>query len=734
MFVFTLSHRFQERGVSSDYILPAARDRFDGLFNNLYLDRRLQVRLSRKAIHFLFYQGQTKDPLIEKEYKEIASISLTDPKETEYDILYLADQCEKKCKAIDWEEYLKIVPGNTNNDRETKWVDSVQVTVNHLTAEGLVGNANHFIHFPFIDEGKPKDKSLLKWFVYFFQCCFLHFVLDLENRDSDFSKSPVYDDLRKQVRASMAYRLLCSKIQYALYLLVGESHQSQDEYTFRTGRYAELLMDKKLNEVIPTTYYSERLWFYNPEIELGFVVRKNATVGKRFQLEDHLLHSLRDFFFRKHAVLTAMRCTGKNWLFCLYLVYIILITLFSLFATVCLLHFNDGRSLGIPVYLFYDYFSYWQWVPALAFVILAVLSVYNNSITVFMPRVLVALSIGWLTAFISEDLIKSQLEIKASTASVACCAVLFLISILLFGEARQHSPYYLKVKSFFSSLRFSPSWKLAPIIVHSYFWALCLGAIMQFSLYEGLLKNSEALPEIVFEDTFDNAELYVMHLDNFKDALTTYREDLDGVFLEAALSGIVRGSSSLEFIKAEPYHDENFRIRASSKVGMINDRRIKIDSVVLQLHGDLGNFEFSTKPYSKTISLVESLVVCVNEFQQSLSQKSFYENVYRQLTCVDALIDATEEEIQNVMSFISDNEKYETLISWSCNPVMEKSGMMNMGDLLKYNAIREHYFTRKIGDSKYLFPRMLIFHALIVLIIAFVGQLIVSDKSVTEPL
>ena len=33
-----------------------------------------------------------------------------------------------------------------------------------------------------------------------------------------------------------------------------------------------------------------------------------------------------------------------------------------------------------------------------------------------------------------------------------------------------------------------------------------------------------------------------------------------------------------------------------------------------------------------------------------------------------------------------------------------------------------------------LFPRMLIFHSLIVLIIAFVGQLIISDKSVTEPL
>ena len=37
-------------------------------------------------------------------------------------------------------------------------------------------------------------------------------------------------------------------------------------------------------------------------------------------------------------------------------------------------------------------------------------------------------------------------------------------------------------------------------------------------------------------------------------------------------------------------------------------------------------------------------------------------------------------------------------------------------------------------DEIRIFPRMLIFHSLIVLIIAFVGNLIISDKSVTEPL
>lgn len=61
-------------------------------------------------------------------------------------------------------------------------------------------------------------------------------------------------------------------------------------------------------------------------------------------------------------------------------------------------------------------------------------------------------------------------------------------------------------------------------------------------------------------------------------------------------------------------------------------------------------------------------------------------------------------------------------------------------DSLIVKAIREHNCCREIHLPKKkdwfrrVFPTLLIFHTLIVLVLAFVTQLLISDKSVTEPL
>ena len=63
------------------------------------------------------------------------------------------------------------------------------------------------------------------------------------------------------------------------------------------------------------------------------------------------------------------------------------------------------------------------------------------------------------------------------------------------------------------------SWKLTPILIHSYFWALTLGVVMQLAMYKDLLEHSKILPEVVFEQTFEKADNYVMYLNNLKEVL-----------------------------------------------------------------------------------------------------------------------------------------------------------------------------------------------------------------------
>ena len=130
--------------------------------------------------------------------------------------------------------------------------------------------------------------------------------------------------------------------------------------------------------------------------------------------------------------------------------------------------------------------------------------------------------------------------------------------------------------------------------------------------------------------------------------------------------------------------------------------------------------------------------------KDSLSSKDKYDIITHQLLFLDSIIFQTEEEIRNNRLFVTNNDNWDSLIIWSeYEHVNCEISPKDIQDCLKMTAIYEKNLCRKVNDlwwikekdkNKYLFPRMLIFHSLIVLLIAFVGQLIISDKSVTEPL
>lgn len=781
MFKFTLSEKFKQRGVSPDAISPEMRNRFDAFFNEngaSDLDRRIQVRLDETVIRFFFYKDNTNaDVLIEDKYQEIASISLNNVKETGYDILYFKEKIERKCP-------------------EMKVEGIVEISKNLVGYPKIKGKKLRMFNFPFVDSWNFNDnESSEKWFAFFMQCCFLQFLFEFENIESDFPNSPIYDKVREKLRESEVYQLLCAKVKYTIRLYEYAAPLGEEDYNTIALKYADLLMDKNQNKVVPHDYYMEQLWFYNPESELDFILQRNTKNCKKrgeAKLSDKIYGKFRDFFFTRHAIASAM---GNKWTRTMYWLYFVVICAFSVFATLCLLNFDSDSK---TVIWFFKHIVWWDWIAAGALGVLVVLWGSIKSLSVFMPRVLVAIGIGWLTTFLSEDLIKSQVSIDKLLTIAACIGVIFLMSLLLLGEIRKYSPYYfgsirqyheklIKEKDWCKSmltrlvmwipafLEFAfdfkrakqpSSWKLTPILIHSYFWALTLGVVMQLAMYKDLLEHSKVLPEVVFEQTFEKADNYVMYLNNLRDVLVSYEDDWKALCSGSSeTTGTSKDINNLAFIKMYPNPDFNkYEKRFISKKESVVEKYERVESIRDKISNnwiEVCQKRDSTCVFQNIDSLLgkdrikDSLTYYISEMmlKQGSSSEEKFKTIVKQLLFLDNTITNVENEIRNILIFKSNYKNWDSLIDWSdYNNSSWKKSSNNIKDCLMQSAICEKNLCRRVKmwwirdeekDGKgrvlickevILFPRMLIFHSLIVLIIAFVGNLIISDKSVTEPL
>ena len=353
MFKYTLSDKFRQRGVSPDAIYNAMRNRFDALFDEddvvePVLNHRIQVRLDERVVRFFYYAGEINNTLLEEKYQRIASISLSDVKETGFDILNFRRQVKNNFEIIlsDWDKECFLHKCKTIRNfckslfgYEEKDFDE-NTYIEHC----------HFKGFPFVKQHCPssnkKKCDFRDLFVFLMQCCFLYFILDLEDRRSDFAQSPLYEGVRNKLRKSDVYQLLCAKLKYTIRTYEEFLPLNQGDYSFVTRKFADRLMDPDINKVIvPYNYPDKRkrkreckeedtdvqLWFYDPETELEDILEKNRrqehlqqSINKENQdkqdkicLEAGLVVKIRDFLYTKHAVCQAMtRTVGKRFFVC----------------------------------------------------------------------------------------------------------------------------------------------------------------------------------------------------------------------------------------------------------------------------------------------------------------------------------------------------------------------------------------------------------------------------------
>ena len=130
-------------------------------------------------------------------------------------------------------------------------------------------------------------------------------------------------------------------------------------------------------------------------------------------------------------------------------------------------------------------------------------------------------------------------------------------------------------------------------------------------------------------------------------------------------------------------------------------------------------------PLNDTITIINDSITKSNDSIKEKNQNTIKNSLWdlkKEISCIR----------RNLLKF----NNYDSLMSWA---TMNRPKISNTGNLvldsLTVKAIREHNCCREIHPSKNkIFPTLLIFHTLIVLVLAFVTQLLISDKSVTEPL
>lgn len=819
MFKFTLYDKFRQRGISPDVIPPEMRNRFDAIFeemdsSSLSLDRKLQVRFDEQVIRFFYYtEDINEDVLLEKNYKEVASISLTNVKETGHDILCFKKQVEKKAEINEKEMWHYFLYLKKQVKKEASLFD--EILRNHCDA--LVGNPDYkrLQGFPFVEQFKnTRDTTDIKvLFSIFMQCCLLYFILDMENRSSDLALSPLYEDVRLKLHQSDVYQLLFAKLKYTLRLYEDASPLSQEDYTFVTRKFADRLMNLSINKIIPSYNYPEKnepannsdkqLWFYNPETELEAILDKNreqellSSMEKPLCLEDTLVLKIRDFFYSKHAVYQAMtRTVGKRLFLCaqilmaitslailvsslyskqadyiLHSAFPVIVCVFGVFSLVCFFY-NDWKNQK----------ERWGWKKTLLFIILPLLILLSSAVTCILcksqyhifytiviifiifwiwssgyynnpdsnkktngiiyalfPRILVAELAAWLTIGIAEDLVKSMLWIEGTFIPIsATFFVILLITFILSGQIKKHSPY----KDYFLKK------KVLPILNHSIFFALFFGLLMQMVFYNNLIKNSDVMTSVVFNDYFDKANYYCELLEDLDNTITQY-ENLS--FPEAYAHTNSKSEAKMDSallktnLKAELFFSTDLNEYISIHNGVVtnfNDisLRFEIDSISLKSLLKKSRNLFNMLPNnSVTLDAIKTNSIDAIRSVRDANLKMVIS--MRPLLC---------NEISRVRSQILKCNNYDTLMNWATigHPSKVKTGSHYLNALtskaiethncckqikIEQNWLKELLKDINIYELK-IFPTLLTFHTLIVLVLAFVTQLFISDKSVTDTL
>lgn len=496
--------------------------------------------------------------------------------------------------------------------------------------------------------------------------------------------------------------------------------------------YLDELLSGKLQKLVPGYYMGKDNWFSTPEEELQVL----ANLDREFVIEPERFEDIQKSLLSKHEVLMAMKLNNSN----------ISIPIITNLISSCL-------YLGTFIYwINHEYYKSF-WFLCLGFVLFVVGMIIHvkqqgTKLSMILPRIIVSIVTGWFLLIASEEILKNQLNVDLIVLIIGLPLVLILLFVFIFAEIRQHSPYYLYKKP---SKLFR---KTALIIVYSFNLSVSFGLIAQ-----PLVVNNYILKSKVFEDYIYSDQREYLNL--VKDSYINYRNKL--------LSIQSANTIAFSLIQQQELKNDTKILLPDSLMFFNLSKTNKTDNRIFSIYAETYNnkiYSIDTltfnsvlrKDFKKRSNVNEDSIALAymrpeffknSKFDEPLGKKVLIQNENRisvlgricdlalvdignrilNSSNVDSLItyntyfDSKKNEKRN--PFCNDRERYEKFVKDSTNSY----GFLNN----PYYILRYQY--RFNNDMRYnIFPSMLIFQNLIVLLLAIVGQLILSDKTITEPL
>ncbi|MCD7908378.1 MAG: hypothetical protein LUH04_11990 [Clostridium sp.] len=400
--------------------------------------------------------------------------------------------------------------------------------------------------FPCIQTEKPKEEELhvkMKVFI-------LNFISELEKEENTFNKSETVIRCKKKLHKSIVYRLITAKLHYYNYIFNNRIAKDAHSYNKITNQYTELLLERKLNSILPHNKVGKDSLFHEPEYELQKIMQYSRHLRKRqenywtktlsgiiigllltgviyivSQMYDLLpilwlcppifilsillfqipnvaktcklastpRTKIQNFFFLKHSIITSYYTDIGKWIF---IFCSSLMAIWSIAAIYAGIYFSEDNLFT----------KEWFYYAALMILILFIINAaFNRNRNSFLPRILIALIAIWFTVAVNDDYVVSMIDIRSNESLIALIATIITISIILLYEIAERSPYYMSRRSFYLMGK-ECNTKLLPILSFSFFFSILIGIGIQFITFPGLIKSSNILPTVTFNKELSEIE------------------------------------------------------------------------------------------------------------------------------------------------------------------------------------------------------------------------------------
>lgn len=495
---------------------------------------------------------------------------------------------------------------------------------------------------------------------------------DLNNPSGHFRKySPeMTDAVLNKLNESSVYKLIWRKYSFYRELYDYETSGKHPEYYVLYAEYLPLLMDDTYYKEIPYKTLQKDDFWLQNPEQ---ELDRLAAINKKHGIDDDSIVQIQNYFLKRHAVLNALKINAGSF-------FIPIIATSVLAASFFLINWICWLS---------DVFKHttWIWGTGVLFFILSLAILpKKNFINMIMPRIFVAVLSILFVIVGTEELFTSMIGVNTLGVIITTFLCLIILSFFLFSESRQHSPAYKP------SLHRMYDIKITPILIHAFNFANVLVLGLQLVI----------MPKVVDRSDYVKSDAFAKNIST----------------IEHTLDDCEEFSKNVAKFKLYPTESAKY------------EERLKLEKYI-----------FLNKHLGSTINKKLESSIYPEDKSNNVTKLIYYNSKGQ-------IVDDLHSDLLSFYGFILQDSILKEICTYQPNPdVIYKDhppydstfySEYQLGyepeNVIMIRPLKSDCFSFDLSDKILLYPRLMIMQVCISLLLGIVGQLIISDKTVTEAL